>query len=212
MCGGFAWAGCQREISMTSDRTDETRRTVLKTAGAGLAACVTGLGSAITAPGAEKPYGKPGDFDFLAGEWKIKHRQRKTAGGNDWDDFEGEATVHPILAGVGSIEELRIPARGFSGAGIRLLDVEKRVWNDFWVNAKSGVLTTPGLSGVFVDGVGTFEAEDVDDGKPFKVRGVWDRITPTSCRWRQGLSKDGGKTWDEGWFMDWTRVPGASRG
>ena len=37
-------------------------------------------------------------------------------------------------------------------------------------------------------------------------RGVWDRITPTSCRWHQSTSKDGGKTWDYNWYMDWTRV------
>jgi hypothetical protein len=35
---------------------------------------------------------------------------------------------------------------------------------------------------------------------------VWDRITPKSCRWFQGVSRDGGKSWDDGWFMDWTRV------
>jgi hypothetical protein len=43
--------------------------------------------------------------------------------------------VHGILAGVGSVEELRIPARNFSGMGLRLLDLEKKVWADHWVNA-----------------------------------------------------------------------------
>jgi hypothetical protein len=73
---------------------------------------------------------------------------------------------------VGSIEELRIPARKFSGIGLRLLDVEKRLWNGFWVNSKSGVLTTPGQTGVFENGVGTFTADDMDGDKPIKVRGV----------------------------------------
>ncbi|MBK8324850.1 MAG: hypothetical protein IPL06_19765 [Betaproteobacteria bacterium] len=88
--------------------------------------------------------GKPGDFDFLNGNWKISHRQ-KPPGAKEWITFKGEATCWSILGGVGSIEELRIPERNFSGMGLRLLDVEKRLWNDFWVNAKSGVLTTPGL-------------------------------------------------------------------
>ena len=100
--------------------------------------------------------GRVGDFDFLAGEWKIKHRRLKTPGGGDWDEFEGEATCWTILAGVGSVEELRIPARNFSGMGLRLLDVEKRVWSDFWVNAKSGVLTAPGMPGHFIGGEGIF--------------------------------------------------------
>lgn len=150
------------------------------------------------------PPGQPGEFDFLAGEWRIAHR-RLTAP-NTWDVFEGEATCWSILGGVGSIEELRIPARNFAGMGLRLLDVEARVWNDFWVNARSGVLTTPGQTGGFIDGVGTFEADDMDGDTPIKVRGIWDRITPNSCRWRQLVSRDAGASWEENWLMDWTKV------
>ncbi|MBL8823184.1 MAG: hypothetical protein JNJ77_11395 [Planctomycetia bacterium] len=153
-----------------------------------------------------KPEGKPGDFEFLTGEWKIKNRRLKTPGGKEWDEFDGEATCWSILMGVCSIEELRIPARHFAGMGLRLLDVQKKVWNDYWVNAKSGVLTTPGLTGNFEKGVGTFSAEEMENGKKVISKGVWDRITPSSCRWYQAGSNDGGKTWKESWFMDWTRV------
>jgi hypothetical protein len=176
------------------------RRAVLQAA-AGLAASQLVPGGAAAAPAA--PPGKPGDFDFLAGKWAIAHRMKK---GEGWDEFAGEATCWTILGGVGGVEELRIPARGFSGMGLRLLDMEQKIWSDFWVNAKSGVLTTPGMPGSFENGVGTFTSEDVEDGKPIVARGVWDRITPTSCRWRQGVSRDGGRSWDEGWFMDWTRA------
>jgi hypothetical protein len=67
------------------------------------------------------------------------------------------------------------------------------------------VLSPPPLTGGFEGGVGTFLADDEDDGKPIQVRGVWDRITPTSCRWHQATSRDGGKSWVHDWFMDWTR-------
>jgi hypothetical protein len=157
----------------------------------------------------DQPYGKAGDFDFLAGNWKISHRRLKASGTKDWDEFEGEATCWTILSGGGSIEELRIPARNFFGVGIRLLDVKQRVWNDFWVNGRDGVLAPPGLPGVFKDGVGIFEADDIDASngdQPIKVRGVWDRITPTSCRWYQAISRDGGQTWEENWLMDWVRA------
>ena len=110
------------------------------------------------------------------------------------------------LGGVGSIEELRIPARDFIGMGIRLLDLEKRVWFDYWVAGRSGVLAPRGMTGAFDNSVGTFTVDDVDGGQPIKVRGVWDRITPASCRWHQALSRDGGKVWVDDWFMDWTRV------
>lgn len=166
--------------------------------------------AAITSPPGA-PYGKPGEFDFLAGEWKIHHRRRMTPGSEDWDEFEGEATCWTILGGVGSVEELRMPARDYSGMGLRLLDVSQpdprqRLWSDFWVNSKSGVLTTPGTTGTFVDGVGSFIADEMDGDTAIKVRGVWDRITATSCRWHQAVSHDGGWTWEDNWFMDWTRA------
>ena len=190
---------------MSNETSDVNRRNLLQSS-AVLALGQMALNTSAAAAAPEPMPGKPGDFNFLAGNWKISHRRLKTPGGNDWDIFEGEATCWTVLGGVGSIEELRIPARNFSGMGIRLLDVEKRVWSDFWVNSKSGVLAPPGMLGYFEDGVGTFTAEDTDNDKPIKVRGVWDRITPNSCRWRQGVSKDNGKTWEEGWFMDWVRA------
>lgn len=150
--------------------------------------------------------GKPGDFDFLAGEWKISHRRLKDAKTGEWDRFEGEATVHAALDGVASFEELRIPARKFSGTGIRLLDVKRGLWADYWVNGRDGVLSPPPMWGSFVNGVGLFIADEVADGATIRGLGVWDRITPTTCRWRQTATRDGGKTWEPSWFMDWTRA------
>lgn len=186
---------------------DQQRRTILGAAAAGAAAMLAGgAGASAQAATPAKPTpGKPGDFNFLAGEWRIKHR-RLPPGAKDWDLFDGEATCWTILGGVGSVEELRIPSRNFSGMGLRLLDVTTRIWSDFWVNAKSGVLTTPGQTGSFENGAGIFISDDVDDGKPIKARGLWDQITPTSCRWSQAISRDGGRTWEDNWVMLWTRV------
>jgi hypothetical protein len=150
--------------------------------------------------------GTPGQFDFLTGTWRIHHRRLLVPGTDEWDDFHGEATCWSILGGICSIEELRIPARNFSGMGLRLLDVQTGVWSDFWVNAASGVLTTPGTQGCFVDGVGIFEAPEMDGGTPIIVRGIWDHITPSTCRWHQAVSRDGGTTWDTNWLMEWVRA------
>lgn len=181
---------------------DPQRRLLLSSAMAGMAGGIVAPQTAIGATPAAPP-GKPGDFDFLTGEWRIHNRFLEK---EQWIEFPGEATVHAILQGIASIEELRIPARGFAGMGLRLLDVEKKVWSDHWVNAKSGVVTVPGQTGLFVDGVGTFTAEDMDGETRVIYRGVWDRITSSSCRWRQGWSRDGGKSWTETWFMDWKRA------
>lgn len=158
---------------------------------------LTGALPAIRTPG------KPGDFDFLTGRWKIVNHRRRDG---RWDVFEGEATVHAILAGICSVEELRIPARQFSGMGLRLLDVKKAQWSDFWVNGAAGELGAQGLPGSFEGGAGIFQEQSEEDGKPVLYRSVWDRITPTGCRWQQAVSRDGGKTWAMDWSMDWTRV------
>ena len=188
---------------MTISPEDQQRRTLLKSAMAGLAVGIAGLQPALAAETKPVVHGSPGDFDFLTGEWRIHNRFLEN---DEWIEFPGEATVVGILAGIASIEELRIPARGFSGMGLRLLDVEKKVWSDHWVNAKSGVVTVPGQSGVFVDGIGTFTSEGMDGDTRVLYRSVWDRITSNSCRWFQGHSRDGGKTWTDTWFMDWKRA------
>lgn len=148
--------------------------------------------------------GKPGDFDFLQGEWKIAHQRLRSPG--DWDRFEGEATCWSILGGVASIEELRIPARDFSGMGLRTLNRETGVWSDYWMNAKFGIVGSEGVPGGFVRGEGVFLSDDKEGDTPLKVIGLWDAITASSCRWRQGVSRDGGATWDWNWIMDWTRA------
>ncbi|MCE9659717.1 MAG: hypothetical protein K8R60_14240 [Burkholderiales bacterium] len=189
---------------MGKDAIEVQRRTMLQMtvalAGAAQMAAASPAQAAAKAPAAT---GKPGDFDFLSGHWKIRHRQLKNGA---WDAFEGEATVHGLLAGVASVEELRIPSRGFSGMGLRLLDLEKKLWADYWVNAKSGVLVPPPSWGSFVDGVGIWDADDTEGSVPVIYRGVWDQITPSSCRWHQASSRDDGRTWQESWVMHWTRV------
>lgn len=201
---------------MPHDDCDLLRRTLLLS-GAALAVPRLALAAPPAAPPTasapplpgDGPAGRPGDFAFLTGTWRIHNRRRKGPGAEAWDEFPGEATCWSLLAGAASVEELRIPARDFSGMGLRLLDRERRVWSDFWVNARSGVLAPPGLTGGFRDGAGIFTAEDQDGEVKVLVRSVWDRITPTSCRWHQAASRDGGKSWVEDWLMDWSRVGAA---
>ncbi len=183
---------------------DADRRKLLQTmAGLAVGSMLPSASATAAVPGPTP--GKPGDFEFLAGHWKISHRQLK-AGTKDWITFAGEATCWTVLEGVGSVEELRFPDRNVVGMGLRLLDVEKKLWSDYWVSRRIGVLTCPGMTGSFENGAGIFEADDEDDGKPIRVKGVWDRITPTSCRWWQSISRDAGKTWEDNWFMDWNRA------
>ena len=186
-----------------TDPTGAQRRALLIAAGLATTSPTPLQAAAPAGAVPPSPTGRAGDFDFLNGEWKIDNRRWKDGA---WDRFEGEATVRGILGGLASIEELRIPARQFGGMGLRLLDVERRLWADFWVNARNGVLGGEPSWGSFVDGVGRWDSDDQDGDQPIIVRGAWDQITPRSCRWLQATSRDGGRSWQENWVMHWTRA------
>lgn len=183
---------------MSANAIDLGRRTVLQSAAALAIANLAAGSSAAQATGRAAT----GDFAFLAGEWRIANRMKQ---GDSWIEFPGEATVVSLLGGNASVEELRIPARNFSGIGLRLYDAAAGVWNDHWINGQQRTVNSP-MPGTFENGVGTFLSDDMDGETPIKARGIWDRITPTSCRWYQSASRDGGATWQDSWHMAWTRV------
>jgi hypothetical protein len=145
------------------------------------------------------------DFDFLAGEWAIGNRRLTSPNSDAWEEFDGEATVYSVLGGMASIEELRLTATSFIGMGVRAFRPETNEWADHWVSGRNGVVNEPML-GTFVDGVGTFTAVEEEDGVTVTARSVWDQITPTSCRWHQATSRDGGDTWHVNWEMEWRRT------
>ena len=62
------------------------------------------------------------------------------------------------------------------------------------------------MRGGFSDGVGLFLADDTLDGRLVRVRFLWSHITPTSARWEQAFSTDGGVNWETNWEMDFERV------
>lgn len=145
-----------------------------------------------------------GDFDFLTGDWHIRHKKLKAGTKDVWQAFESSATVHPVLGGMGSIEELRNPDRSNMGMGVRIWRPEMKQWADHWTSAENGVVNAPQF-GVFIDGEGVFISEEEVEGVKWQYRGVWDRITLDTCRWHQSVSKDGGNSWERNWWMEWTR-------
>ena len=145
-----------------------------------------------------------GDFDFLAGVWQIRHKRLKDGTKDEWQRFDSGATVHRVLNGMGSVEELRKADGRDMGMGIRIWLPEQKKWADHWTSAGNGVVNAPQL-GQFIDDEGVFISEEDVDGVKWQYRGVWDRITPKRCRWHQSASSDGGKSWEWNWWMEWTR-------
>ncbi len=145
-----------------------------------------------------------GDFDFLAGNWSIRHRKLKSEESQEWIEFSSSASVHKVLGGLGSIEELRNPDGSFLGMGVRVWVSESKMWADHWTSAANGVVKPPQM-GQFIDGAGVFTSNETVNDVHWIYRGVWDQITASSCRWHQSSSNDNGHTWSWNWWMKWTR-------
>jgi len=148
------------------------------------------------------------DFDFLFGQWRI-HNQRlkeRLVGCTDWEQFDAIGECAPILGGIGNMDSFESDWGGdFRGMTLRLFDLKSKQWSLYWASNRSGMLEPP-VVGAFHNGVGRFEGADEHRGKPVLARFIWSHITPTSARWEQALSADGGKTWETNWRMQMTRI------
>lgn len=147
------------------------------------------------------------DFDFLVGEWRVQHR-RLTPDGTTWVDFEGTCSNRTVMNGAANIEEhaLNAPSGAYRAVGLRSYDAKTGDWAIWWLDGRypAGPLGSP-VKGRFENGVGRFYADYEQGGKPMRVRFVWSEITPTSARWEQASSADGGKTWAPNWIMNFQR-------
>jgi hypothetical protein len=89
---------------------------------------------------------------------------------------------------------------------VRLFDGESGLWRIWWASTVGqGQLDTP-LVGRFGDGLGTFECDDVIDGREVRLRFFWKDITESSARWEQAFSFDGGRSFKTNWVMQFERT------
>lgn len=151
------------------------------------------------------------DFDWLVGNWRVQHRRLKErlANNHEWQEFEGTCRNLPLMDGAGNVDDNRInlPGDHYRGVGLRSYDPKSGLWAIWWVDSRTphGAVDPP-VRGKFVDGVGTFYADDTLRGKPIRVRFTWSKITATTAHWEQAFSPDGGKTWEVNWTMEFQRV------
>jgi hypothetical protein len=147
-----------------------------------------------------------GDFDFLVGTWKIDNRRLKQRlnGCTEWESFTARAEGRNQFAGAANIDEITFPDGTF-GLTVRLFDPRRREWSLYWASSTTGTIFPP-VVGRFSEGTGEFYGDDTHDGRPVRVRFLWSGITPTSARWEQAFSVDGGATWETNWIMEMTRA------
>ena len=152
------------------------------------------------------------DFDFEIGTWKTRLRRlvRPLTGSTTWAEYEGTSVVREVWGGRANLVELEVegPAGRIQGLNLRLYDPQTRRWSLYFASSASGTIYPPSI-GEFRDGSGVFYGDETLDGRPIRVRFVISDITPTSARFEQAFSADGGKTWEVNWIATDTRVPAA---
>ena len=153
----------------------------------------------------EARHGDPHDFDFLAGDWKVRNRRLVTRlrSASDWIEFPATSRCEPRLGGGANIEQLDFPSLGFSGLTLRLFDIAQSRWSIYWINSRDGVLTPPVMGG-FDGNRGEFHGRDSDDGREVDIRFVWTHDGADAARWEQSFSLDG-RAWETNWIMDFAR-------
>lgn len=179
------------------------------------------LVSAQTAAPAPKPAAHDGaaahdgqrDFDFLIGTWKthLKRLVNPLTGSTTWIEFEGtQVTEKSSWGGRAIIDEFSVqdPKTNtkVEGLTVRLYNPASRQWSIYWANAKNGAFSLPPTVGRFTNGRGEFYDQEEFQGRWILVRYVWSDITPTSAKFEQSFSEDGGKTWEANWISTIARV------
>ena len=149
------------------------------------------------------------DFDFEIGIWKthLTRLQHPLTGSTAWVDYEGTSVVRKVWNGRGNLVELNVEgaAGHIQGLSLRLYNPKSHQWSLNYANASGGTLGQPTI-GEFKNGRGEFYDQEPFDGRIILVRNVWSDITPTSCRFEQAFSEDGGKTWEVNWIATDTRL------
>jgi hypothetical protein len=151
------------------------------------------------------------DFDFLAGRWQVHHRKlkKRLVNNHEWVEFEGTLFSQPLMGGYANVDDdvFDVPGGAYRGVAPRSFDAKSRQWSIWWMDSRTPTAPMdPPVKGGFHNGVGTFYADDTENGKPIRIRFIWSKITPTSCHWEQAYSPDGGKTWETNWVQDLKRV------
>ena len=154
----------------------------------------------------------PDDFDFIIGDWRVRHRRLKTrlAGCDEWIEFEGTSTTRKILGGYGNLEDnaLDLPEGAYRAVALRSFDPATATWSIWWLDGRHPDRIDTPVVGRFTDGIGLFYADDSLDGTPIRVRFTWSSTDTDTPRWEQAFSVDGGDTWETNWTMDFARISG----
>ena len=149
------------------------------------------------------------DFDFEFGSWstRLARLLRPLTGSDEWAEYEGTTVVRPVWGRRANLVELDVEGKAgrIQALSVRLHDLGTGKWSLNSASIAGGTFSPPAI-GVFKEGRGEFYAEESFEGRAVVSRFVILDITPTSCRFEQSFSADGGESWELNWVAIDTRL------
>jgi hypothetical protein len=149
------------------------------------------------------------DFDFNVGVWhtSITRLVSDSTGHALSFAYTGTVTVRKVLDGAANTEELEAdgPTGHLEFLNVRLYNESSHQWTLNGVSRNDATLGDP-MYGAFKDGRGTFYDQEAIDGRLALVRQTFYDITPSSYKFEQAISHDGGATWRPNFVAALTRI------
>ena len=149
------------------------------------------------------------DFDWDIGAWKVHMRRllHPLTGSTTWVEYQGTDVVRKVWDGRANLGEVELegPAGHLEFLTLRLYNPQTRQWSMNITSSAAGVLSPPAVGG-FEGGRGEFLDQEDYGGRSILVRFEVSVLTPTSCRFEQSFSADGGKTWELNLVVNETRA------
>ena len=149
------------------------------------------------------------DFDWEIGSWMthLRYLPEPLTGSTRWVEYSGTSEVRPVLGGRANLVELAVEGEAgkIEGMSLRLYNPRARQWTLNFASPGGGVLSPPVTGAFDASGRGMFYGIDSVDGRTVMVRFVISDVTPSSARFEQAFSADGGATWETNWIAVDTR-------
>ena len=76
------------------------------------------------------------DFDFLIGDWRVRHRLIQ---GGQWVEFDGTSSTRKLMGGYGNVEDnvLQRPGGSYKAVGLRSYDSKSGQWAIWWLDGRN---------------------------------------------------------------------------
>jgi len=147
------------------------------------------------------------DFDWDIGSWKVHMRRllHPLSGSTTWVEYDGTDVVRKVWDGRANLGEVELDgaAGHLEFLTLRLYNPQSHQWSMNISSSTAGTLSAPAIGG-FEGGRGEFYDQEAYNGRTILVRFEVSVLTPTSCRFEQAFSVDGGKSWELNLVVDET--------